>query len=195
MKNGRVRRLRERKKSQLGHRQVTNTIRGQNVLLMIVFASIMNSILPANSWSVEERPIGIIYISAEPGCYTPNLIGAKSISMSPPKKIYRVDCNSNHHYEVFWSGQYKTRAGNPIPNSRESAAYCLKKSNELKYYSRGSNAYNFGPNETIGVGNWLADKGPEAARYPKRLVCYVGLSTNEFRIFKEVQLPLIKGLK
>jgi hypothetical protein len=194
MKAGRVRNLRERRKPQLGPRRLRNRTHGPSVLFIVACASIVNSFMLTNGWSIEERPMGVIYISAEPGCYTPNLVGSKTISMAPPKKVYRVDCSSKHHYEVFWSGKFKTRSGNPIPNSKESASYCLKKSNELKYYSRDSSAYNFGPNETIGVGNWLADKGPEAARFPKRLVCYVGLSTNEFRTFKEVQLPLIRGL-
>lgn len=195
MKAGRVKSLRGRRKLQLELRRLINKIPGQLFAFSFVCIVFFSSLMSTKSWSVEERPMGIIYMSAEPGCYTPNLTGSKTISMAPPKKIYRVDCNSKHHYEVFWSGSYKTRPGNPIPNSKESANYCLKKSNELKYFSRNSSDYNFGPNETIGVGNWLADKGPEAARFPKRLVCYVGLSTTDFRSFKEVQLPLIRGLR
>lgn len=146
--------------------------------------------------SAEEiRPRSIIYVSAEPGCYSRTYVSSKTISMSPPKRIFKVDCSSMHHYEVFWAGKFKTRPGNPIPDTKESAKYCLQKSDELKYFPRNSNSYNSGPNENIGVGYWLADKGPEATRFPKRLICYVGLATREFRVFKEVNFPLIKDMK
>ena len=115
--------------------------------------------------------------------------------MKAPKKLFPVSCFEKHHFEVFWSGQVATQPGNPIPASKPASNFCVEKSKELVILGRGSNSYNFGLLETTGTGNWLADKGPEAKRYPKRLVCYMGLSTNEFRYFKEMSQPLIKGLK
>lgn len=147
-----------------------------------------------SSFGIDQRPKSILYIAAEPGCYSATFISSKSVPMKAPKKLYPVSCYSNHHFEVFWSGQIATRPGNPIPQSKESANICVAKSKELKYYGRNANSYNFGPNETTGTGNWLPDKGPEAKRYPKRVVCYMGLSTNDFRFFKEMSEPMIKGL-
>lgn len=149
----------------------------------------------SSSWGIEKRPEAILYIAAEPGCYSATYISSKSIPMKAPKKLYPVSCFEKHHYEVFWSGQVATQRGNPIPASKASANFCVEKSKDLVILGRGPSSYNFGPQETTGTGNWLADKGPEAKRYPKRLVCYMGLSTNEFRYFKEMSEPLLKGLQ
>jgi hypothetical protein len=137
---------------------------------------------------------GSRYIAAEPGCYSATYISSKTVPMKAPKKLFPVSCSSKHHFEVYWSGQVATQPGNPIPTSRSSANFCLEKSKYQTVLGRGPNSYNFGLNETTGTGNWLADRGPEAKRYPKRLVCYMGLSTNEFRYFKEMSQPLLKGL-
>ncbi len=164
--------------------------------LLVTFCFILiNQISTQAIWAVEERPKSILYITAKPGCYSAAFISLKTTSMAAPKRIFQVNCFTYHHYEVFWSGIFKTRPGNPIPNSKDSASFCLQKSNSLTYSLRTSISYNYGPNETIGIGNWLADKGPEATRFPKRLVCYVGLSTDEFRIFKEVNKPMIRNMK
>jgi hypothetical protein len=147
------------------------------------------------AWSIEKRPEAILYIAAERGCYSATYISSKTVPMKAPKKLFPVSCFEKHHFEVFWSGQVATQPGNPIPASKPASNFCVEKSKELVILGRGSNSYNFGLLETTGTGNWLADKGPEAKRYPKRLVCYMGLSTNEFRYFKEMSQPLIKGLK
>lgn len=147
------------------------------------------------AWSIEKRPEAILYIAAERGCYSATYISSKTVPMTAPKKLFPVSCFEKHHYEVFWSGQVETQPGNPIPSSKPASNFCVEKSKKLVILARGSNSYNFGLLETTGTGNWLADKGPEAKRYPKRLVCYMGLSTNEFRYFKEMSQPLIKGLK
>jgi len=161
------------------------------ILIAILLLATQNTF----AWSVEKRPVAILYIAAEPGCYSATFISSKIVPMTAPKKLYPVDCSEKHHFEVFWSGQVETRPGNPIPASKASANFCVEKSKELIVLGRGPSSYNFGPLETTGTGNWLADKGPEAKRYPKRLVCYMGLSTNEFRYFKEISQPLLKGLK
>ena len=152
-------------------------------------------IVPLNpAKAVSERPRAILYIAAEPGCYSATYISSKTVPMKAPKKLYPVSCFSKHHFEVFWSGQVETQPGNPIPTSRSSANFCVEKSKTQTVLGRGPNSYNFGIDETTGTGNWLADRGPEAKRYPKRLVCYIGLSTKEFRYFKEMSQPLLKGL-
>lgn len=144
---------------------------------------------------VEDRPRALLYISVNPGCYSATFVTSSTIPFNAPKKLYPVSCFEKHHFEVYWSGQIATQPGNPIPASKASSNFCRKKSEKLTILSRGSNSYNYGPNETTGVGNWLPDKGPEAKRYPKRVVCYMGLSTKEFRYFKEISQPLIKGQK
>ncbi len=144
--------------------------------------------------AVTERPKAILYIAAEPGCYSATFVSSKTVPMKAPKKLYPVSCYSKHHFEVYWAGKVATQPGNPIPTSRSSANFCLEKGKLQTVLGRGLQSYNFGPNETTGTGNWLADRGPEAKRYPKRLVCYIGLSTTEFRYFKEMSQPLLKGL-
>ncbi len=144
---------------------------------------------------LEERPRAVLYIAAEPGCYSATYISARTIPAKAPKKLYPVSCSEKHHYEVYWAGKMKTQPGNPIPASKASLNHCLEKEKNLVILGRGANAYNFSPDEMTGTGNWLADKGPEAKRYPKRVVCYIGLSTKDFRYFKEMSQPLIKGLE
>lgn len=161
------------------------------LLIVLAMASLHSGI----AWAVEKRPKAILYIAAEPGCYSATYISSETVPMKAPKKLYPVDCFEKHHFEVFWSGQVATQPGNPIPSSRSSSNFCVEKSKSLVILGRGPNSYNYGPGETTGTGNWLADKGPEAKRYPKRLVCYMGLSTNEFRYFKEMSQPLINGLR
>ena len=164
----------------------------------LIFLSLMATLLlqksPVQAAQEVNRPRAIIYLAAEIGCYSATYISSRSISMLPPKKVYPVACTRYHHYEVFWSGKFKTRPGNPIPNGTESVNFCLKESNKLKYYGRNSSSYNHESGENIGVGTWLPDKGPEAARFPKRLVCYIGLITTERSgTFKQVDQPLIRG--
>ena len=161
------------------------------VTAIAVFITLFSSAASA----VEERPRAILYIAAEPGCYSATYISAPTIPMKAPKKLYPVSCFEKHHYEVYWSGRIKTQPGNPIPASKASLNHCLDKGKELAILGRGPNSYNFGPNETTGTGNWLADKGPEAKRFPKRVVCYIGLTTTEFRYFKEMSQPLLKELQ
>lgn len=166
-------------------------------LLIACLISVICTVVPVQSIDAAELtkpPVAILYIAAEPGCYSATYISAKSIPKKSPKKLYKVSCYQKHHYEVFWAGKVKTNPGNPIPPSKASAEWCVSKSKSLVILPRGSSAYNSGPNETTGTGNWLPDKGPEAKLYPKRVVCYLALSTNEFRFFKEMSQPLIKGL-
>lgn len=168
-------------------------LKSAGLIILFLMASLL---LPNSSVQAAQegsRPRGIIYMAAEVGCYSATYISSRSISMVAPKKVYPVPCTQYHHYEVFWTGKFKTRPGNLIPNSKESANFCLGESKKLKYYERDSRSYNHESGDNIGIGNWLADKGPEAARFPKRLVCYVGLTTNEFRTFKQVDQPLIRG--
>ncbi len=144
---------------------------------------------------LEERPRAVLYIAAEPGCYSATYISARTIPAKAPKKLYPVSCSEKHHYEVYWAGKMETRPGNPIPASKASLNHCLEKGKSLVILGRGPSSYNFSADEMTGTGNWLADKGPEAKRYPKRVVCYIGLSTKDFRYFKEMSQPLIKGLE
>lgn len=169
---------------------------GRKVLGILLAATslfLLGAIYGASA--VEVRPKAIIYMSATPGCYSATFISTATISTSPPKKVYQVDCSTPHHFEVFWSGKFDTNPGNPIPNSRKSVDFCLKESKKLKYYSRNSNSYNYEADEEIGIGNWLADKGPEAARFPQRLVCYASLARASISVFKQTNKPLIRGLK
>jgi hypothetical protein len=164
-----------------------------------VFGILMAACILMSNTSVaiglETRPQAILYIAAEPGCYSATYVTSTTVPMKAPKKLYPVSCYSKHHFEVFWAGQVETQPGNPIPTSKTSAKFCVEKGDKLTVLGRGPTSYNYGLYETTGTGNWLADKGPEAKRYPKRLVCYIGLSTNEFRYFKEISQPLIKGLQ
>ncbi len=116
----------------------------------------------------EYRPQPILYIAAEPGCYSLTLYSKKKVSLEAPKRIFRVSCYSKHHYEIYWAGRMNTRPGNPIPESKESLSLCTSMSETLQVYRRDSRLYNFGPNEATVIGNWLPDKGPEAKRYPRR---------------------------
>jgi hypothetical protein len=134
-------------------------------------------------------------MAAVPGCYSVTFISSKTVPTKPPKRIYRVSCFEKHHFEVFWAGKVSPSMGSPIPSPKRSLEHCLEQSKKFTSYSRSGNSYNFGPNETIGTGNWLSDKGPEAKRFPNRLVCYFALSNSDFRIFKEVDRPLVKGLE
>jgi hypothetical protein len=163
------------------------------VTLLVSLAPLWNPAFQ-EAHGLEERPRAILYIAAEPGCYSATYISSKTVPMKAPKKLYPVNCYQKHHYVVFWSGQMETQPGNPIPSSRKSANLCVEKGNKLTLLGRSESAYNFGLKETTGTGNWLADKGPEAKRYPKRVVCYMGLSTDEFRFFKEMSQPLIRGI-
>ena len=165
----------------------------RHFILISVFVGLSAS--QNSAVGLEKPPRSILYIAAEPGCYSATYVSTKTIPFVAPKKLYPVSCFSKHHYEVFWAGQMNTRPGNPIPESKESANLCVEKGKSLKFNARNSNDYNFSANETSGTGNWLADRGPEAKRYPKRVVCYMGVSNNEFRLFKEIDKPLILGLK
>lgn len=161
------------------------------IVLILIFSQAQ---LPAG-FGLEQRPRAVLYIAAEPGCYSATYVTARTIPVKAPKKLYQVSCFEKHHYEVYWAGKMKTQPGNPIPGSKASLNHCLEKGKSLVILGRGPSSYNFSSDETTGTGNWLADKGPEAKRYPKRVVCYIGLSTRDFRYFKEMSQPLIKGLK
>jgi hypothetical protein len=167
------------------HRQLIGILAGA--------ITISSQVFPASS--LEDRPRSVLYISADPGCYSATFASSSTVPIRTPKKLYPVSCFEKHHFEVFWSGQTATQPGNPIPESTASLKFCSDRSKKVKVLGRNSNSYNYGPNEMTGTGIWLPDKGPEAKRYPKRLVCYVGLSTNEFRYFKEISQPLLKGLR
>jgi len=161
---------------------------------IFVCALVAAAFTPAAT-GLEERPRAVLYIAAEPGCYSATYISARMIPAKAPKKLYPVSCSEKHHYEVYWAGKMKTRPGNPIPASKASLNLCMEKGKSLVILGRGSSSYNFSADEMTGTGNWLADKGPEAKRYPKRVVCYMGLSNQTFRYFKEMSQPLIKGLQ
>lgn len=166
--------------------------------LFAIFAAgvtLLALVLVDEASGVEMRPKAIIYISAPPGCYSATFISSDTIPTAAPKKVYRVDCSAPHHYEVFWSGKFKTRSGNLIPNSRESSNFCLEESKKLRFFPRSSKSYNFEPDDETVIGNWLADRGPEASRFPQRLVCYASVVRASIRVFKETDQPLIRGLK
>ena len=164
-------------------------------LIRILVGVITISCQASPALGLENRPRSVLYISADPGCYSATFVSSSTVPTSPPKKLYPVSCFEKHHYEVFWSGQITTQPGNPIPERTASLNFCSERSKKVKVLGRNSSSYNYGPNETTGTGFWLPDKGPEAKRYPKRLVCYVGLSTNDFQYFKEISQPLLKGLR
>lgn len=158
--------------------------------------SLVDAVIPSSPLAaVETRPQPILYIAAEPGCYSLTLFSKKKVPMRAPKRMFRVDCYSKHHFEIYWAGQMNTRPGNPIPESKESLKHCEDKLKSIQGNKRTPAFYNYGPNESTVLGNWLPDKGPEAARFPKRVVCMYGLSTTEFRYIKEISEPLIKGLE
>ncbi len=160
--------------------------------ISIVLIFFMN--ISVQNVNAQVRPEGILYIAAETGCYSATYKSQLSVPMTAPKKIYPVSCSTKHHFEVFWSGQIATRLGNPIPSGKESLNFCAEKQKELRFNGRSETSYNFGPDERAGIGNWLPDRGPEAKRFPKRVVCYMGLSTIQFTFFKQIAEPLIKGL-
>jgi hypothetical protein len=162
-------------------------------LAAIVAAGVVSPATPAVA--AEYRPQPILYIAAEPGCYSLTLYSKKKVPLGAPKRIFRVNCYSKHHYEIYWAGRMNTRPGNPIPESKESLNLCNAMSETLQIYRRDSRSYNFGPNESTVIGNWLPDKGPEAKRYPKRTVCMYGVSTTEYGFLKEISEPLVRGLE
>lgn len=145
--------------------------------------------------ALDKRPEGTLYIAAEIGCYSATYISTATVPLKAPKRIFRVPCNSKHHYEIFWAGKFKTPEGSLIPKSKESASFCLEKSKSLVLNQRNSSFYNYSSDETSGTGNWLPDRGPEAARYPKRLVCFIGVSTTNFLYLKEIDRPFVKGMQ
>lgn len=169
-------------------------MRYRSLISVAVTATVMVALTP-QAGGAEYRPQPILYIAAERGCYSLTLYSKKKVSLEVPKRIFPVSCYSKHHYEVYWAGQMNTRPGNPIPESKESLAHCSEKFENVQGYRRDSRFYNYGPNESTVVGNWLPDKGPEAKRYPKRVVCMYGLSTIEYGYLKEISEPLIKGLE
>ena len=163
--------------------------------LIIAFIFLINSLSVSQIWGIQDRPVSLLYIAADPGCYSATFVSSRTISMVAPKRLFPVKCEVFHHFEVYWSGTVKTHPGTNIPNGKESINFCAQKGNALKFSTRIQSSYNFGPNESIMIGNWIADKGPEATRFPNRLVCYVALKSTVSSVFKEVKQPIIKGMK
>ena len=114
--------------------------------------------------------------------------------MKSIKKVYRVACNENHHYEVYWTGVIPFRKKNLMEQGKFIVNECAKRSWK-KEYSRNRNSYNYSPDEQVFIGNWMADLGPEYKRYGDKIVCYVSLGTQLTRYIKEVNLPILVGVE
>lgn len=130
---------------------------------------------------------------AKPGCYAGYSKSQPLIPMYSIKKIYPVSCFAPHHFEVFWAGQIKTLDGKVVADGREVINNCLDKSKKLGFYTRNSNSYNWSTNEEQFIGNWMADMGVESQRFPKRSICYAGVTTKSWFFMKEIDFPIIRG--
>lgn len=109
------------------------------------------------------------------------------------KKIYPVSCFAPHHFEVFWSGQIKTIDGKVGAGGREAVNNCLNKSKRLGFYVRDPNQYNWSGDEELFIGNWMADMGVEAQRFPNRSICYAGVTNRSWLYIKEINSPITRG--
>jgi hypothetical protein len=142
---------------------------------------------------LENKPI--FYMWAKPGCYSATLKSSPTIPLQSLKKLYPVSCLSPHHFEVFYAGQFKTKDGRIGAGGKEVVSACLAKSKEFAFNQRNSSSYNWSQDEEDLIGNWMADMGVEAQRFPNRNICYVSVTTKSWLYIKELNLPRIRGFE
>jgi hypothetical protein len=142
---------------------------------------------------LENKPI--FYMWAKPGCYSATLKSSPTIPLQSLKKLYPVSCLSPHHFEVFYAGQFKTKDGRIGAGGKEVVSACLAKSKEFAFNQRNSSSYNWSQDEEDLIGNWMADMGVEAQRFPNRNICYVSVTTKSWFYIKELNLPIIRGFE
>ena len=152
---------------------------------------------PVNRAAAEDisyRPHASFYLDATVGCYSASFISVKRVPMKGIKKVYRVACNSTHHYEVFWTGVIPFRKKSVMEQGKFIVNECAKRKWD-KEYGRNRNSYNFSADEQIFIGNWMADLGPEYKRYGDKVVCYIVLGTQSTRYIKEIDQPILAGIE
>lgn len=110
------------------------------------------------------------------------------------KKVYKVACNTAHHYEVYWTGVIPFRKKSVMEQGKFIVNECAKRQ-VWASYARNTNSYNYSADEEIFIGNWMADLGPEYKRYGDKVVCYVVLGTKSTRYIKEVIQPILSGVE
>ena len=137
----------------------------------------------------------VFYLFAKPGCYSATNGSSATISMISIKKIYRVPCETPHHFEVFWSGQILTADKNPTPDGKSVIKDCQRYASKVQSNKRNASMYNWSNDEEIFIGNWMADIGPEAKRFPNRVICYQGVTTKAWTFIKEINTPISKGFE
>lgn len=154
----------------------------------------------ANAEVIPKRPAATFYLDVTPGCYSLSYISSLRVPFKDVKKVYRVSCFERHHYEVFYVGNVNALNNQQLaelgikPGSK-SLDYCSALFSRLKMNARSRSSYSWTADESFSIGNWIADRGPEYARYQDRFACYLGLGVKNQIFFKEVIEPLTKGFE
>ena len=64
-----------------------------NFFTTLLVSALATVALSPPASGLEERPRAVLYIAAEPGCYSATYISARTIPAKAPKKLYPVRVN------------------------------------------------------------------------------------------------------
>lgn len=162
----------------------------KRTVLVALISLIFGLVYPTQTMADDKA---VFYLFAKPGCYSATRGTSPTISMISIKKIYRVSCVTPHHFEVYWSGQILTPDQNPTPDGKSVIKDCQRFASKVPMNKRTNAMYNWSKDEEIFIGNWMADIGPEAKRFPNRVICYQGVTTKAWTYIKEINSPISKG--
>ena len=165
-------------------------------ILFVVLALSIISLRATPSLSASPTPsptplkylAPTFYLSAEPGCYLVTPSPTYAVAAEAYKRMFRVPCTAKHHLEVF----FNSKIDDP---THEGQAFCLKESAHLIISKRNSKMYNWSNDELIMFNDYFPDAGIETSRFAGTVVCVVAVSNPGFRTLKQVDQPIIKGMK
>jgi hypothetical protein len=130
----------------------------------------------------------IFYLSAKPGCYDVTPSRKLTVAALAYKRLFKRDCSGKHLLEVFFKGEIKD-------SPKNSWQFCQDKSKSFRFSGRKSGMYNWTFDEFLIASNYFPDPGPETSRFRDVVICYVAVTVEGNRLFKEVDRPLVLGKK
>ena len=139
---------------------------GNDCQMRKIFGTLLALVFLISNPATSEAASKVFYLNLQKGCYSGTALATKPLKWSLPnyKTLYTADCNSSHHYEVFYIGKLSSNLSDSKTTQQQASDRCGL---AAQSYLSGTNY-----SKLLALGWFFPDPGAEERKYGKKLICF-----------------------